>query len=111
MQESESIGDTSDFKELAVRLEETLVSCKRVHDGLVGRQAVLALKGLSPLEETAMAIPSPTAERRATEVFNTEVALTDFSSSFEELEGEYARLQSEGQVAQEIHRLLKEAEY
>jgi hypothetical protein len=111
MEDCKSLADTSDFRELSIRLEETMVSCKRVHDGLVGRQAVLALKGLSPLEETAMAIPSPTAERKATEVFNTEVALTDFSTSFEELEGEYARLQSEGQVAQEINRLLTEAEY
>lgn len=110
MQESKSIGDTSDFRELEVRIEETLASCKRVHDGLVGRQAVLALKGLSPLEEAAMSIPSPTAELRATEVFNSEVALTDFSTSFEELESEYARLQSEGEVAQEIRRLLASAE-
>lgn len=110
MQESKSIGDKSDFRELEVRLEETLDSCKRVHDGLVGRQAVLALKGLSPLEEAAMPIPTPTAELRATEVFNTEVALTDFSTSFEELESEYARLQSEGEVAQEIRRLLASAE-
>src|SRR6185312_33693 len=111
VKESDTIGDTSDFKELSTRLSETLVSCKRVHDGLVGRQAVLALKGLSPLQDAPAPVPGPTAERRAIEVFNTEVALTDFSTSFAELESEYTRLQSEDNVAQEIRSLLERADY
>jgi len=39
-----------------------------------------------------------------------QATITDFSHSFAELEGEYTRLQSEGDVAQEIGRILQKIE-
>ncbi len=57
----------------------------------------------------SLAIPS-TAGKRDVEVFNAQVAITDFSHSFAELEAEYTRLQSEGDVAREIGRILQKIE-
>jgi hypothetical protein len=102
-----ALGDTSDVKELAARLEETLESYRKVHEGLVARQAVLALQGVSPVREALSPASYPTAGKREGEVFNAHVSITDFSSSFAELEAEYIRLQSEGDVAQEVGRILE----
>lgn len=108
--ERKTLGDTPDAADLSIRIDETLASCKKVHDGLVGRQAVLALKGISPLKDASRPVPIPTSERREMEVFNIQVAISDFSSSFEELEAEYARLQSEEDVAQEVGRIIERAD-
>jgi hypothetical protein len=102
-----SLGETPDVKELLSRMEDTLGSYKKVHEGLVARQAVLALQGVSPVREALSPASYPTAGKREGEVFNAHAAITDFSSSFAELEAEYTRLQSEGDVAQEIGRILK----
>lgn len=101
------LGDTPDVRELAKRLEETIASYEKVHEGLVARQAVLALQAVSPVREALSPASYPTGGKREGEVFNAQVAITDFSSSFAELEAEYTRLQSEGDVAQEIGRILE----
>lgn len=44
------------------------------------------------------------------EVFNTQVALTDFSASFDELESEYVRLQTEEDVAGRVSEIIGRAE-
>lgn len=104
-----TLGDTPDVKELTSRLEETLDSYRKVHEGLVARQAVLALQGVSPVREALSPASYPTGGKREGEVFNAQVAITDFSSSFAELEAEYARLQGEADVSQEISRILEKA--
>jgi hypothetical protein len=101
------LGDAPDVRELARRLEETIASYEKVHEGLVARQAVLALQGISPVSEALSPSSYPTGGKREGEVFNAQVAITDFSSSFAELEAEYTRLQSESDVAQEIGRILE----
>jgi len=103
------LGDTSDVRELSKRLDETIASYDKVREGLVARQAVLALQGVSPVREALGPVSYPTAGKREGEVFNAQVAITDFSSSFAELEAEYTRLQSEGDVAEEIGRILERA--
>ncbi len=105
-----TLGAIPDVKELEGRLEETLASYRKVHEGLVARQAVLALQGVSPVREALSPASYPMAGKREGEVFNAQVAITDFSSSFAELEAEYTRLQSEGDVAQEIGRILERAD-
>jgi hypothetical protein len=102
-----TLGETPDVKELMSRMNATLASYKKVHEGLVARQAVLALQGVSPVREALSPASYPTAGRREGEVFNAHAAITDFSSSFTELEAEYTRLQSEGDVAEEIGRILQ----
>lgn len=104
-----ALGDTPDVRELQQRLDETLDSYRKVHEGMVARQAVLALQGVSPVQEALSPASYPTAGKREGEVFNAQVAITDFSSSFAELEAEYTRLQGEGDVAQEIGRILEKA--
>lgn len=104
-----ALGDTAEVRELRQRLEETLDSYGKVHEGMVARQAVLALQGVSPVREALSPASYPTAGKLEGEVFNAQVAITDFSSSFAELEAEYTRLQGEGDVAQEIGRILEKA--
>jgi hypothetical protein len=101
------LGSTPDVEELSTRLEETLASYRKVHEGMVARQAVLALQGVSPVREALSPASLPTAGKREVEVFNAQVAITDFSHSFAELEAEYARLQGEADVGQEISRILE----
>lgn len=105
-----TLGETPDVKELVGRLEETLASYRKVHEGLVARQAVLALQGVSPLREALSPASYATGGKREGEVFNAQVAITDFSSSFAELEAEYARLKGEEDVSQEISRILEKAD-
>lgn len=102
-----TLGETPDVKELISRMDDTLASYRKVHEGLVARQAVLALQGVSPVREALSPASYPTAGKREGEVFNAHAAITDFSSSFAELEAEYTRLQSEGDVAEEIGRILQ----
>lgn len=103
--ERKAAGTLPELEELSRRVDETLESCRKMHDGLVARQAVLALKGVSPLGDAASAPPAPVAGRREMEVFNIQTAITDFSSSFTELEAEYARLRAEDEVAEEMNRI------
>ncbi len=67
-------------------------------------------KGCDACQRCRELVPNRTAERREIEIFNIQVAITDFSSSFDELEAEYARLQSEEDVAQQIGHILEKAD-
>jgi hypothetical protein len=104
------LGAIPDVEDLSNRLKETLESYRKVHEGLVARQAVLALQGVSPIQDALSPASLPTAGKREVEVFNAQVSITDFSHSFAELEAEYTRLQSEEDVAQEIGRILQKIE-
>jgi len=44
---------------------------------------------------------------RKSEVFNIQIAITDFSASFDELESEYMRVQTEEGVAQQVSEIIK----
>jgi broad specificity phosphatase PhoE len=89
---------TPEARAIAERVEETLASCQKIHEALVGHQAVLALKGVGTLPDTLSPTSLPTDELWKLEVFNIQVSITDFSSSFEELEAEYTRIQTEEQI-------------
>jgi len=89
--QSEALGASAEAEELVRKVEETLGSAAKIHEALLSRQAVLTLRELGP---TPDALEAPLAEEgalREVEVFNIQVAITDFSSSLEELEAEYAR--------------------
>lgn len=100
------LGGVSEIEELARRLSEIQESMGKLRDALVGRQAVLALQGITPLEEALTPLSSPVAAIRESEIFNIQVAITDFSASFDELESEYIRVQSEEDVAQRIGEIF-----
>jgi hypothetical protein len=104
------LGSATDIEELSQRLSEIQESTHKLRDALVGQQAVLALKGITPLDEALSPISRPVAAIRETEVFNTQVAITDFSSSFDELESEYIRLQSEEDVAEKVSEIIRRSE-
>lgn len=104
--QQEMLGDASELAELLQRVKGFERSIKTLQDAFVGQQAVLALKGLSPLEDAVASISAPVLALRKSEIFNIQVAITDFSSSFRELESEYARIQAEEDVSLKIGDIM-----
>lgn len=104
--EQQVLGDGPEVAELLQRVRDFEQSMKTLQDALVGRQAVLALKGISPLDDAVAPISAPVLELRKSEVFNIQVAITDFSASFQELESEYARIQTEEDVSLKIRNII-----
>jgi hypothetical protein len=109
-QKNTRIGTHTDIKELYNRIEETIASITKLNDALLTQQAVIALKGVSPLNDALNPVQKPTASLRELEVFNVQVAITDFSSSFKELEAEYMRVKSEEAVGKHVNQLLERIE-
>lgn len=94
-----ALGATGEVEDFERRVDETLQSCEKIHEALVGRQAELALRGLSPLQDAlhdAGQLTPPTTG--GIDVFNIQVSITDFSSSFDELEAEYRRVRDEADL-------------
>lgn len=104
------LGSAPDVEELSQRLSGIEDSMRKLHEAFVGRQAVLSLRGISPLDDALVTVSPPVAAIRESEVFNTQVALTDFSASFDELESEYMRLQTEEDVAGRVSEIIGRAE-
>jgi len=104
------LGSVPEIEELARRLAEIRESMRKLRDAFVGRQAVLALKGITPLDDALAPISPPVAAIRESEIFNTQVAITDFSASFDELESEYVRVQTEEDVAQKVDEIINRVE-
>ena len=104
------LGNLSEIEEMSPRLSEIQESMRKLHDALVGRQAVLALKGITPLADALTPVSPPMTAFRESEVFNIQVAITDFSASFDELEAEYVRVQSEEDVAQKVSEIINRAD-
>jgi hypothetical protein len=95
---------------LLQRVDETLASCKKLRDALVGRQATLTLKGVTPLTDSLQPIPAPDTALRKLEAFNIQVAISDLSSSFDELEAEYLRIQGEQELLSQVSEIIEMAE-
>lgn len=83
------------------QLAETENSCKSLREVLLSKQATRALQGISPIEEK-LKLPHTNELAHTAETFNLQTTLTDFSESFEELEREYRRVQSESEISQKI---------
>lgn len=79
------------------QLDETETSCEKLREVLLSRQAVLALRDISPLEESVK-LPASKELVRETDIFNIQTTITDFTESFDELENEYRRLKSENEI-------------
>jgi hypothetical protein len=105
-----AFGTVPETQQLSERLDETLLSCQMIQEALVRRQAVMALKHVTPLKDAMLPTSTPFAALKGGEVLNSQVAVTDFSSAFEELEAEYTRMQSEEDLGQQVKRILQRAE-
>ncbi len=91
---------TSENEDFLHQLRETSKSCEELREVLLSKQALRALQGVQPTED--IQLNSSTKEiSHATETFNIQTTLTDFSQSFEELEREYERLKAENEIGQE----------
>ncbi len=86
-----ALGAPDEAEELGRKVEETLGSAAKIHEALLARQAVLTLRELGPAADALEAPLRDEGALREVEVFNIQVAITDFSASLEELEAEYAR--------------------
>jgi hypothetical protein len=104
------LGTSPDLKDLIDRTTEVLQSNQQLRDALLGRQAVLVLQGVTALKDVTQPVAKPLMAIRELEVFNSQVAITDFSESFDELEAEYARVQAEEDVAQQVSDIMSRAE-
>lgn len=100
------LGGREEFEEFTRKLGETLASCEKIREALVGRQALLVLKGVSPLEDALREQHAAALGPDVIEVFNLQVSLTDFSTSFDELEDEYRRLREEADVGERMRRTI-----
>jgi hypothetical protein len=99
------LGKSADLEDLLQRLSEIQLSMDKLHDALVGRQAVLALEDIAPLDEALTRADVPVASVRGAEVFNIQVAITDFSNAFDELESEYLRVKAEEDVVEQLDEI------
>lgn len=83
------------------QLSETEHSCQNLREALLSKQATHALQGISPIAEK-LKLPHTNELAHTAETFNLQTTLTGFSESFEELEREYRRVQSESEISQKI---------
>lgn len=90
-------------EECLLRLKKAIENCERLENSLLARQATSAVKGISRFE--GMGGNSQT-DIDQLEVFNQLVNRDGFVNSFENIEKEYLRLQSEVEV--EKHLNIKE---
>ena len=98
---NESFDNTlSEKRFFLAQLDETEKSFEQLREALLSRQAVRALQEISPMEEN-LKLSNADGIVHATETFNIQTTLTDFSESFDELEREYQRLKAE-EVGQKL---------
>lgn len=99
---SAPLGETIEVKHLRERATDLMISINTLHESYVARQAADALKGITVFDDTAIASSSFENLLHASDAFNIHVAITDFSTGFDELESEYARLQSESEISKRL---------
>ena len=81
------------------RLRAALTACDQVREQLIVQQATLALKGIAPADEVLSDhVTQPSLQNL--DAFNARAALGEFSTAFDELEAEYARLRSDEELAE-----------
>jgi hypothetical protein len=83
------------------QLDDTEMSCERLREAFLSRQAARALQSISPIEEN-LQLPDVEELAHTAETFNLQTMLTDFSESFAELEHEYKRLKAEEEVGRKL---------
>jgi phosphatidylserine decarboxylase len=89
-------SERSDFLK---NLDETSQSCEKLWEALLSKQALFALKDVQPTNEIGQILHAEELAH-ATETFNLQAKLTDFSESFDELEAEYKRLTADDEITQ-----------
>jgi hypothetical protein len=85
--------------EFLKNLDETSQSCEKLWEALLSKQALFALKDVHPTNEIGQILHAEELAH-ATETFNLQAKLTDFSESFDELEAEYKRLTADDEITQ-----------
>ena len=88
-------------EQFLAQLEETEESCEKLREALLSLEAARALQNIQPIDEN-LQLTEAKDVAQATESFNIETTLTDFSESFEALEREYKRLQTENEVEKKL---------
>jgi Skp family chaperone for outer membrane proteins len=83
------------------QLKQTENVCEKLREVLLSKQAMRALKDISPLDDLNL-LPQTVDLSHASETFSIQATLTDFSDSFEQLESEYRRIIDESEVSQKL---------
>lgn len=98
-------------KDLQQRFGETLDSCVRLRDALLERQAMLAIKDVTPIGEDNKSLFIITPELiRKVEAFNAEASLKDFTFSMDELDEQFAKLEIEDKLSSDTRLLIDQTE-
>jgi len=93
------LSATPEGQALIASLRKTLAACQELRQGLMAKQAALALKSVAPLEEAIHPATLPYTPFDNLDRFNARAAIGEFTSGFRELEEEYARLKAEERIA------------
>jgi hypothetical protein len=94
------LDEYPDARRCLDRLKASIEACQPLREHLIVKQATLALSGLAPADDAIdplLAMPPSTAS-----AFQARASLADVTSAFAALEGEYDRLRSEQQFADEV---------
>jgi hypothetical protein len=83
------------------QITQTLESCNKLREGLLGLHAARALADIHPVAGT---LPDrlDIESTHSVDTFNLQATITDFAESFEELEREYQRLKSQDEAGKLI---------
>ncbi|RPJ05147.1 MAG: hypothetical protein EHM28_12675 [Spirochaetaceae bacterium] len=97
-QTTDPLSKTREGKEVVRELASALKICDQFFEGLTARQAKLAIKDISPVDETAKKKELETG-MDDNSLFNTQSDVSTFVSAFEELESEFDRLEAEEKLS------------
>ncbi|MBN1525432.1 MAG: hypothetical protein JW904_13165 [Spirochaetales bacterium] len=94
-----TLSKTPDGKAALKSLKQALAVCDRFYEGLTARQAKLAINDVSPVDETAAKQEVAQNQETHENLFNAKSDVTSFITAFEELEGEFDRIEAEDKLS------------
>jgi len=98
--EGVDLSDLPEGQRCVERLKAALSTCDKLREALIVQQAALAVKGIAPMDEALAPTVAPVESLKNLDLFNARAAIGEFSTAFNELEAEYARLRSEEEIAE-----------
>ena len=93
------LSKTKDGKDALKKLKQALTVCDRFYEGLTARQAKLAINDVSPVEETAKKLEVASNQETHENLFDAKSDVSSFITAFEELEGEFDRIEAEDKLS------------
>ena len=109
--EQTDLTTTAEGSKHLERLRAALVSCDRMYQDLIARQAAEAVQGISHFEVEPQFSYNTQEAARQLDVFEALPTVVDFASGLEDLEDEYHRLLTEQDLAHPTPDRLADSEF